>query len=172
MIHKKRMNKEADDNPNTSAPAAVPAATPAASATPAMLDKAKNPKRVEAGKKGAAARKAKREAAEAEAAKAAKAAKAEAAKAAKAEAAKGMIEPSEITKGEPTETVRKAPANDYKDYLIPAGFAVAAVAMGIYYFHKQPPIRQPATLPSAGIESVRDLVKREPVIKVDDPFAD
>ena len=81
----------------------------------------KNPKRVEAGKKGAAARKAKREAAEA--------AKSE------TESAKTEIEPSEITKDEPEIKQHVNLPKNYKNYFIP--IAIVALAAGFYFISTQ-----------------------------------
>ena len=77
----------------------------------------KNPKRVEAGKKGAAARKAKREAAKSE-----------------TESAKTEIEPSEITKDEPEIKQHVNLPKNYKNYFIP----IVALAAGFYFIRMQP----------------------------------
>ena len=82
----------------------------------------KNPKRVEAGKKGAAARKAKREAAEA--------AKSE------TESAKTEIEPSEITKDELEIKQHVNLPKNYKNYFIP--IAIVTLAAGFYFIRMQP----------------------------------
>ena len=82
----------------------------------------KHPKRVEAGKKGAAARKAKREAAEA--------AKSE------TESAKTEIEPSEITKDEPEIKQHVNLPKNYTNYFIPLG--IVALAAGFYFIRMQP----------------------------------
>ena len=73
------------------------------------------------GKKGAAARKAKREAAEA--------AKSE------TESAKTEIEPSEITKDEPEIKQHVNLPKNYKNYFVP--IAIVALATGFYFISTQ-----------------------------------
>ena len=147
------MNNEADNTDLESPESTKSTSSP-------MPVKQKNPKRVEAGRKGAAARKAKLEDAKAvEAAKAVDAPKSKTIKS-ETESAKTEIEPSEITKDEPQIKQHVNLPKNYKNYFIPIG--IVALATGFYFISMQPKKEKKQINPTA----------KTAVKKVYDPFDD